>query len=343
MWFDLDNSPHVPLFRPILSELSDRQQDYIVTSRDHAQTEALLKLWMIPHVVIGRHGGKEKIMKIFNLLHRSLQLMKFSKGLSIKLAISHGSRTHLVASRLLGIPYIWMQDYEYQEKSIANRLATYILLPSYIPDQRVLESGYDLRKVVRYRGFKEEIYLGDFRPYKKFRKSIGVEERTILAVLRPPSVTANYHGQRSERLFIRCLEYLSSNKNVYCLVVNRTKAELPLLFKRALNKNNIGLLKNAVDGLQLLWNADLFIGGGGTMNREAALLGVPTYSIFTGRHPFLDEYLVTQGKLRFISRLEDVETIPVNKRCIGISYQPSNLSIVSELADIILDIASKAT
>ena len=56
IWFDLDNSPHVPLFRPILEELKKRRVDYIVTARDFAQTKELLELWGIPHSMVGKHG-----------------------------------------------------------------------------------------------------------------------------------------------------------------------------------------------------------------------------------------------------------------------------------------------
>ena len=108
IWFDLDNSPHVPLFAPVFKELTKRSISYDVTARDFAQTLDLLKMWNIPHTAIGSHGGKNKIKKVLNLLKRKGELKKYinTKYAGIakpKISVSHGSRTQLVASKALGI------------------------------------------------------------------------------------------------------------------------------------------------------------------------------------------------------------------------------------------------
>ena len=81
IWFDLDNSPHVPLFKPIFEELDKRKAAYIVTARDYAQTAELLEYWEISHTIIGAHAGKNKIKKILNLLGRAKELSKFIKNI----------------------------------------------------------------------------------------------------------------------------------------------------------------------------------------------------------------------------------------------------------------------
>ena len=66
--------------------------------------------------------------------------------------------------------------------------------------------------------------------------------------------------------------------------------------------------EHAVDGLNLVWSSDLVVSGGGTMNREAAALGVPVYSIFRGQIGAVDRYLVQQGRLTLIENVDDVRT-----------------------------------
>ena len=66
--------------------------------------------------------------------------------------------------------------------------------------------------------------------------------------------------------------------------------------------------EHAVDGLDLIWASDLVISGGGTMNREAASLGVPVYSIFRGRIGAVDQHLAEDGRLVLIESIEDVKT-----------------------------------
>ncbi len=66
--------------------------------------------------------------------------------------------------------------------------------------------------------------------------------------------------------------------------------------------------KAPLDGLNLIWFSDLVISGGGTMNREAAALDVPVYSIFRGKIGAVDQYLVENGRLTLLESIEDVRT-----------------------------------
>ena len=50
------------------------------------------------------------------------------------------------------------------------------------------------------------------------------------------------------------------------------------------------------------------------MNREAAALGVPVYSIFRGRIGGVDRYLATSGRLVLIETVEDLRTKLVLKQ-----------------------------
>ena len=340
-WFDLDNSPHVPLFRPIFAELNKQQIPYLVTARDFAQTRDLLCLWNIEHTLIGQHGGKNKFKKILNLVTRSQELMHFVKGKDISLAVSHGSRTQVVTAWRSAIRSVLMLDYEYTEKSIFNMLATVLLMPALIPNKRLSDAGFNLKKVVRYNGFKEEIYLKDFVPNSMFRSSINIDNKKILVTLRPPATLGNYHDEKSEGLFLKCLEYFSSFPDVHCLVVNRTTSNKNVLPKQLSQKDNISFLSHAVDGLQLIWNSDIVVSGGGTMNRESALLGVPTYSIFTGKKPYLDEYLKENGKLTFIENVNGIEHIPVEKRSATHPLRSINRELASQITEIIIELNRK--
>lgn len=337
IWFDIDNSPHVPLFRPILKELDKRKVNYFITAREFAQTKELLRFWGIPFELIGEHGGKNKIKKILNLFERSFQLSKTLKKRRITLAVSHGSRTQLLTASKLGVPSVLMLDYEYTESRIFNYLASYLLMPIYIPDERLKEENFKLKKVIRYNGFKEELYLRDFTPDPNFRSEIDVPDEYILVVIRPPSMVGNYHESKSEMLLVETIKHFSKYDGVYCLIVNRTAAEREFIESKIDRSENVTFLKHTVDGLQLLFAADIAISGGGTMNREAALLGTKAYSIFTGRRPYLDEYLREQRRLAFIEDIKDLEAIEIvrDRKTFQYDYKKN---LQSEICDILLDI-----
>ncbi|MDD5362995.1 MAG: DUF354 domain-containing protein [Ignavibacteria bacterium] len=334
IWFDLDNSPHVPIFRPIFSELEKRGIKFIVTARDFAQTKDLLDFWNIEYTLIGKHGGKSKFGKLRNLITRAFQLRNFIKNKDVKLAVSHGSRTQIIAAKLLKIPSLLMLDYEYTETKIFNLFATKLLIPEFIPDERLIGAGFKMKKVIRYGGFKEEIYLQSFIPDLNFRKSHDIPENKILVIIRPPALLGNYHDPKSEKLFVEAIKYFAKNENTFILVISRTKEDRTLI-KNYIASGNFRFLEHAVDGLQLLYAADITLSGGGTMNRESALLGTPTYSIFTGKRPYLDEYLSDKGDLKFIDTVDDIKYICIDKKKLCNFTSTQNLS--KRITDIICD------
>lgn len=337
IWIDFDNSPHVPLFRPIVAEMQDRGNEVFITSRRHAQTEELLRLWNIPHVSVGTHGGKSKVHKILNLIDRARLLRREVKTRPVTLAVSHGSRTQLLAAASMGIRTLVMDDYEYSDQTLARLFASGMLIPQAIPEDRLKKTGMWTEHLIRYDGFKEEVYLPSFIPDSNFRASLGVPETIILVTMRPPSISANYHDPKSEALFRECLEFFSSSTGVLCLIANRTDAERRLVPDHLLSSGAARILETAVDGLQLLWASDIVVSGGGTMNREAALLGVPAYSVFSGLRPAMDEHLVKTGKLKFLESKHDIEAIPMVARDRTVQCNPTYNSLASKIADIILE------
>ncbi len=265
IWIDLDNSPHVPLFRPVIEELGRREVECVITARDFAQTASLLEFWGVPHKLIGKHGGKSKIKKVLNLFDRAGQLGKYIRDKSVDLALSHGSRTQLVASRFMCIESVLMMDYEYTEAKIFNLCSNHILIPEYIPDSRLESANFNLKKVVRYPGFKEELYLTDFKPVPGLRAELGIDDDRILVTVRPPAMEGNYHDSLSEQILLELLRKLTTVEGAYPLIVGRTKKDRDFLEEHFDGK--IHFLENAVDGLQLIWSSDIFISGGGSMNR----------------------------------------------------------------------------
>ena len=101
IWIDLDNSPHVPLFAPIIRHYRERGVEVILTARDHSQTIELLDLHGLggTYTVVGSHSGKSKINKIRGLLVRAKQLVSHIKTQQKKIAVavSHGSRSMVLA------------------------------------------------------------------------------------------------------------------------------------------------------------------------------------------------------------------------------------------------------
>ena len=160
---------------------------------------------------------------------------------------------------------------------------------------RLRRLGARPRKVVRYPGIKEEYALADFEPDPALPGTLGVRSGAILAVLRPPPELALYHRMENP-LFEDVLRRLSADPDVDTVVLPRYPSQGVAV--RALGLERVIVPEQAIDAQSLVAAADLVVSAGGTMNREAVVLGTPVYTGFAGRMGAVDESLIREGRLR---------------------------------------------
>ena len=307
VWIDIDNSPHVPFFLPIVEALEKQGIELVLTARDMYQVCELLDFFHLPCKVIGKHYGKNKFLKVLGTCVRTLQLAPTAAGMRPDVAISHGSRAQLLICKALGIPTIMMHDYEHSTKT-GFLEPDWILMPDVIPD------GAMARKtdtVLRYPGLKEDVYVPRFRPDLSIFSRLGISRDDLVVTVRPPATEAHYHNPESEILFAETMRLLSCNPQVRAVTLPRNARQGQQLKSDWSDLISSGrmLIPNApLDGLNLIWFSDLVVSGGGTMNREAAALGVPVYSIFRGTIGAVDRYLAENGRLTMIENTGNVHT-----------------------------------
>lgn len=306
IWVDIDNAPHVHIMTPIIKELKNRGHEILITARDYGQTVELLEMKKIPYKLTGKHPGKSFFLKILFLIYRMIRLYIWAFDKKIDLALSHGSRSMVLPARLLGISVVTMYDYEYISDFIFKKFSNVILMPFISHDKHS-------NKCLSFPGLKEEIYLWDHKFDSNWKKGIQIEKDKVLAVLRPPASMAHYHNLKAEEIFEEILKDISKNKKIEALVIPRTKNQKMEIMKAFKSFRGITVLEKAVDGISMLKEADIVIGGGGTMNREAALLGVPVYSIFQGKIGEIDRWLAGKRRMRFINLPEEIGKINYKK------------------------------
>ena len=313
IWIDLSNSPHILFFKPIITEFENQGHQVFITHRDFAQTSRLCKLYGIDSLCIGKHGGQGVVKKMLNISGRALQLRKFAKDKTIDLAISHNSYAHAIAAKTLRIPYVTIMDYEYQPANHINfRLADKILVPFTFRLADIKKYGATENKLVKYPGLKEEMYLWQFKPRSDFwaTEFPQLDSSKIMCTVRPPATMAAYHDFENP-LFSELLSYLLSQPNIQLIVFPRTdeqrvqlRNEFPGLF----------MAEKSVDGDQLIAMSDIIISAGGTMNREAAVLGTPAYTIYAGKMGSVDHYLMDNKKIVLLRENNDFSKIVLRKK-----------------------------
>lgn len=309
IWFDADNGPHVLVMKPLAEELQRRGHTVKFTARDRANTCELLDMYSFEYEKVGGPYGKSTIKKVVGTIRRALQLKKAMKKWKADVSFGHGSRSLPIASKLLKIPSITMYDYEWVSPSIFNKFCKKILIPDAITKERAIEAGIDLNKVEFYPGFKENLYLNNIQPDPSISEELNLKSDKIQVLLRPPATTAHYHNPEAEEILQALLDKLLINPEVQLIWIPRTEDQKELI--KGNHKAQVIIPARVYPGPQLILAMDLIIGGGGTMTREAAILGVPSVSFFRGRRGAVDDKLEALSRLKLIEKPEQVEELSI--------------------------------
>ena len=307
VWVDLTNTAHVLVLRPLVELLESDGHEVEITARPLSHTLELLEDWGHPHTPLGHHGGASRAGKARAAAGRVADMVRFGRGKGFGCALAHGSTDLPVASRLLRVPNSTMFDYEWAvlQHNVICRLANRVLVPDAIPAERLRRYGARGNKLIRYPGLKEEYYLADFEPDEAVLRQLGVDPTQPLCVVRTAPSYALYLGGSENELLPRLLRHLSETERAQTVVLARTPEQRQAV--NALGLERVIVPERAVDGSSLVAFADALVSAGGTMNREAAVLGTPVWSMFEGRMGAVDEQLAREGRLRFLTDPAEVK------------------------------------
>jgi uncharacterized protein len=307
VWVDLTNTAHVLVLRPLVELLERDGHEVEITARPLSHTLELLDGWGHPYTALGEYGGAGRAGKARAAGKRLPAMIRFGRRRSFDAALAHGSTDLPAACRALRIRNTTMFDYEWAaaQHHWNCRLASRVLVPEAIPPERLARYGARPPKLVRYPGLKEEYYLSGFEPDESVLGDLRLDPGRTLSVVRTAPSYALYLGGSENPLLPRVLQRLGAAENTHTVVLARTDEQRAAV--RALALERVVVPEHAVDGRSLVAFADLLVSAGGTMNREAAVLGTPVWSIFEGRLGAVDELLVREGRLRLLRTPEEIE------------------------------------
>jgi predicted glycosyltransferase len=309
VWVDLTNTAHVLVLRPLVELLEREGHEVTLTARPLSHTLELLDEWGHPHTALGSYGGATRLGKARAAASRIPQLLRFGRKRRFDCALAHGSTDLPAACLPLRVPNTTMFDYEWAslQHHVNCRLASRVLVPEAIPAKRLARYGAKPPKLVHYPGLKEEYYLSDFEPDTAVLDSLGLDGERVLCVVRTAPSYALYLRGSENSLLPRLLSRLGKAEEAQTVVLARNDRQRQEV--AALGLGRIVVPERAVDGRSLVALADVLVSGGGTMNREAAVLGTPVWSIFEGRLGAVDEGLVSEGRLRPLKDPDEVELV----------------------------------
>ncbi|MGD9579207.1 MAG: DUF354 domain-containing protein [Syntrophorhabdus sp.] len=289
IWIDITNSPHVNFFKRMITELQ-RDNEVVLTSRPLDNTIDMLELNGFSYHAVGKHYGHSKVRKSFGFGIRIYQLWRFLKSSPPDIAISHSSFYSPVVARFLGVPSIYLNDNEYAAGNLISFLfADRIMVPEFLDVCKIERQWARRSKILSYPGVKEGVYLWDYSPASDGFPIENCAGKKVIFVRPEPWAAQYYKGDRN---FMDTL-LLDLRERFSVILLPRGKVQRDYYG----NKRFAGITvpEGSISLSQIMAVCDLFIGAGGTMTREAAVLGVPTISIYQDELLDVDRFLIEKG------------------------------------------------
>ncbi len=328
IWFDISNSPHVNMFYQLIKELESEGHEVIITSRPLANTIALLDQKGLKHTTVGEHYGKNFLKKVFGYPIRVNQLKRFLKNKKVDVAVSQSSFHSPVVAKLLGIPSIYTND---NEHAMGNKpafiCATRILIPENLPVERIAKTGVSAKKVLQYPGVKEGIYL--------WSKGEAIQEKRkqhtgdIKIYIRPEPQTAQYYKGKENFLD----DTILALQDKYKIIVLPRDDNQSAHYKQEKFHNTV-VPDKPLGFDAIAADCTIFIGAGGSMTREMAILGVPTISVYQDDLLEVDTFLLSKRLMlhepnitpeKVISYIESLKNAPPALELMNKGKQAYNL------------------
>ena len=318
IWIDFINTPQVSFWVPFIKEFQNEYHEVILTCRDSSNTIELLKQQGLDYQVIGESVGKGIIQKLFFFPIRLLKLYSFSHKLRPDIAVSQSSFYQPLVARLLGIPCLYTNDNEHATGNFFGFVfAKKVILPVALSNEEFTRNWPLKSKVLFYPSVKEAIYLSQ---QPELLPLISGEKSVIY--FRPEPWSAQYYDGPLN-FFDETLLLLATENKIIILPRDKNQTDH---YKHSKFK----LIRVADKPLKLkdiVTDCLLFIGAGGSMTRELAVLGIPVISIYQSKMLSVDKYLVDKHLMKIKPNVSysEIKMILENGRTIK-----NNLSVLNE-------------
>lgn len=305
IWVDLENTPHVLFLSPIARALELAGWPTRFTAKPQAQTLDLAEACGLNVSTIGSGDFRGRWQKITGNGVRALALARWLARSERPQLLLSSSRSASLAARLAGIPAIGFLDYEHASHLVMDLCNQVLWLPDLLRGSPLGRAGDRIARY--YPGLKENLYLDMWPLDRRAERSLlGVVDSEYLVIARPPAGAAHYANEMGETMWLSVIRRILEWPTARVVVVPRDRIQGQALESKIPPDPRIAVLTAVRPGPGLVAAADLVVGGGGTMNREAAVLGVPAWSTFLGPTPRIDACLASEGRLRWVRTTEDL-------------------------------------
>ena len=279
-----------------------KKHKVLCTSRNYREVKNLAKIRKLNLIFVGKHGGSEKYDKLNASINRINKLAKIIKKNKPDIAVSFCSPEASRVAYGIGIKHISFSDSPHAEAvmRLSIPLVQKLLIPWVIPKKEFKKFGINKKNIIQYKAIDAASIALRIPKKNKFSLT-SKRKKTILVRVEEDQAAYSSKNTTKTIKIIKSLIKEFNNENI--LVLGRYRIQIQFL-NRTFGKK-IKILNKVVDGKALLSKIDVFVGSGGTMTAEAALLGVPTIS-YNAIPNLIESYLV---KKKLVERQTNTKQI----------------------------------
>src|SRR3989475_4186969 len=304
VWIDVLTPKHALFFEPLYRDLARDGHELLLTTRTYREAEEALELKRLPFHVVGEHGGATRYGKLLASGRRVVKLARLIENWSPDTAVSFSSPEAARVAFGLGVPHVAVNDspHSWLVARLSIPLSRYVCSPWIIRRRVWLSFGAWPDGIVAYRALDAAAWLKRHKPNPAVLKQLSLKRDKPIILLRTEESFASYlEGKASDRAPVIgpiTEELLRRRLDVQIVISTRYGRQAPVL--RDKFGSRVRVVDHIIDTTSLLYYSTYFIGSGGTMTVEAALLGRPAISCFPGEKPLYIKYLEKKGLVKTI-------------------------------------------
>jgi len=299
IWIDILTPKQVLFLGALTARLEKSGHEVFLTTRRYREVNQLLEMKGYKAKVVGEHGGASVFKKLRASALRIASLAKQIKRVKPSLAISFSSVEAARVAFGLSMAHYCVSDSPHAvavsrlSVPLSNRLFT----PWIIPKKAWTGYGISANNITTYKAIDPVVWIKGLRPDRKVLKDLDLDKDKPIVTIRPEETYAAYLiqegiGQRSITEDV-VNNLLDVDKDLQIVIVSRYGHEFANKWEKF--GKSVTVTRNIIDGPSLLAQSSLCIGAGGTMTAEAALLGVPSASVYPGEPTIVEKYLIRLG------------------------------------------------
>ena len=323
IWIDI-LTPKQLLFSEVIIKKLGKKHDFLCTSRRYEEVSKLAKIRNFDLKFVGKYGGGTKEGKFFAGVERIRILSNKIKQFSPDLVLSFCSPEAARISFGFGIRHIAFCDSPHAEAvmRLTLPLIDKLLIPKIIPKNEFVKYGINPENIIPYNTIDASVLI-QRKIVEEKRLPFRVNSRKNILVRLEEEESAYAKKSNQSKIILQKVVKDFPKENI--VVLARYPKQIQKIEKIA--SENVRILGMSYDGKLLLKNADIFIGSGGTMVAEAAILGIPTIS-YNAVPNRIEKYLV---KMALVKRIENADDIPNALRKILVEPSKKNTAKIKSL------------